>query len=132
MGYTREQLDLIFTLYVYHYADLSYPGEKAQRKLEKLKIGPHHEPEKEERDAEYAAWVMDEYESIIRTYTKENWPDGWDWTHEYYGAQCLSFNPGWNAPRDGFYYVGDDCGRMMNFSCFQALEDYTKESLIEL
>lgn len=131
---TRKQINAIFTLAIYHFADLCYSGKQAQRLLMKAKLGPWDKEEfssKEDQEQEYAAWALDQYKDIMREHVAEHWPEEWQWTADYWGAKGLFKNPGWNAPKSGGHYVGDACGQMAWFDSMEALEEYTEDALKE-
>lgn len=128
ISYSTKEIDSIFKLAIYNHCDCSFNGKAAQRFLVKKKIGPW-ESDSGIRDLEYSHWAIAEYIKIVESYVKERWPSSWMWTHDYWGARGLYENPGWEAPKNGGYYLGDACSHMMWFSCWQALVDYTDESL---
>lgn len=130
LGLTEAQVDDIFTLAIYYHCDLRYAGKLAQRRLVKQGVGPFDFP-KEDRDAEYSSWAYGKYKEIVKAHVSERWPDRWQWTHDYWGAEGLWFEPGWDAPKGGGYYVGSACFDLAWFSSFEALAQYTERSLSE-
>jgi hypothetical protein len=112
-------------LFVYFSADLAYPGvEKAakRRKLLQILQKAGYLTGIEDVEDSYPE-VSPLYNETICEHAKENFPEGWEETHDYWGCRCIAYKPGWNAPKTGTYLSGD------THSCFAAFD--SAESLWE-
>lgn len=125
--------DAICVLMVYHFADVYYKAraEKAFRRLKKCSVVPEELHSLKKEDSDVAAWVDEKYGEILDDHVRDHWPEGYSWTHDFWGAKCWFYKPGWDAPQGGGYYTGDSQGMPKMFSCWDAVEEYTQESLKE-
>jgi hypothetical protein len=118
-------------LYVYFFADLAYPGIKtpAQRRkaLRTLHAAGILNQVSEVEDADDA--VAERYHQAIEDHVGNTFPDGWEPTHDYWGAKCIAFQPRWNAPKHDTLFAGDAMGRYMAFDSAAAIHEYTEENL---
>jgi hypothetical protein len=118
-------------LYVYLFADLAYPGVKtpAQRRkhlrtLHDAGILKHVSDVDESPGA-----IADRYHQAIEDHVGNTFPDGWEPTHDHWGAKCIAYQPGWNAPKENTLFEGDSPYRYMAFDSAAALHEYTLENL---
>jgi len=131
---SEEVFTAVALLNVYFFVDLAYAGVKTKRDRNKLlktiqKAGYLDEVEDVE---ECTSEIKDLYDSTLEAHVKETFPEGWDCTHDYWGAKCFCFKPGWNAPKGGTKFTGDSGMHYMAFNSARALWDYTKETLEEI
>jgi hypothetical protein len=106
---------------IYHYADCNVEPQarKAARRLKKLGIITGID------DADTA---YENYEEKVIEYATEHLPNRFNLQYDYWGAKCISDHKGWNATKNGLY-AGDSMGRIMFFSSFEALKQYTQQKL---
>lgn len=69
---------------------------------------------------------------MLVEYAADHLPDGWEETHDYWGAKCFAYKPRQRAPRTGTLFAGDSCGYFMFFADFQSLEEYTEQVIADL
>ena len=112
-------------LFVYFSADLAYSGIKTPKeRRKKLKILKQEGYLREIKDVEDAyPEVTRLYNQAIEEHAQNEFPEGWEKTHDYWGCLCIAYKPGWKAPKSGTYLSGDTA------SCFGAFD--SAESLWE-
>lgn len=122
---SKEQntFDALCKVVVYHQADCYVKAGAATQQL--IREGIMSSVDDHEK-------AYDKYVEMLVDYAKDRLPDGWDVTHDYWGAKCLAHNPGWNAPKSGTLFAGDKSGYIMFFDSFGALKEYTAEKVAEL
>lgn len=118
-------------LYVYFFADLSHPGVKtAEQRVKALAelhaLGILTDVSDVEESADE---VSSRYHQAIEDHAANTFPDGWEPTHDYWGAKCIAYRPGWSAPKHNTLFAGDSSGRYMAFDSASALHEYTQENL---
>jgi hypothetical protein len=74
------------------------------------------------------AAVDEAYSDLVIGICKEELPEGWGETYDYWGGRCFSYNPGWNAPRSGTVMAGEN-HRFACCTCEQAIRDSIRTSL---
>ena len=93
--------DAICAAYIYHFAD-SRIDDYQRRARHRLGGRFYH-----------TDWVARRYEELILQQAAEILPPGWISTHDYWGAKCLSNQPGPQAPKHGTLMAGDSQGRWL-------------------
>lgn len=119
----QKEFDDLCKVVVYHQADCCVKAGGATRRLIKSKVM---------EDAQDWEAAYKKYEEAVLEYAKDQLPEDWDITHDYWGAKCLFPNPGWNAPKSGTLFAGDKSGFIMFFENFQALKEYTERCLNDI
>lgn len=109
---------------IYHYVDVRYE-ERAKESAKRLV--EHGVKNIDDINAAY-----EKYEDAVVDYALTFLPDGYDLTHDYWGAKCISNHKGWNAPKTGTLYAGDAYGQIMMFNNFDALVEYTNRIVEEI
>ena len=102
---------------IYHFADVCYEkqAQKAARRLKRQGLIAGID------DAESA---YEQYEQAVIEYAQEHLPSDYTFQYDYWGAKCFSNQKGWSSPKTGFF-SGDSGGRIMFFSEYAAMEQYT-------
>ena len=129
-----EAFDALALLFVYHYADLAFPGVKSPASRRRHLATLHrHGILLEVDDVEHPGdAILTRYATAIEDHVSNTLPDDWEPTHDYWGAKCIAYKPGWNSPKHDTFFAGDDSFRYMAFSSAAALSEYTEETLTEI
>lgn len=130
----RAAFRALALLHVYFYADLAWPEVRtAEGRKRQLRILHKHGLLKDVSSVEHAGHaVLERYNKAIEDHVGNTMPDGWEPTHDYWGAKCVAYDPGWNAPKIGTYFTGDASARYMAFDGPESLERYTTRILKEI
>jgi hypothetical protein len=129
-----EVFDALALLNVYFFADLAYEGvnRASQRKklLNRLQNAGYLTGVVDVESA--AGEVQELYNDTLERHFVNHFPEGWRPTHDYWGAKCLAFNPGWDAPKHDAFFAGDSAGYYQTFDSSKALWEATREILDDL
>lgn len=126
--------DALAALNIYFFADLAWPSVKSPRQRRRmLHILHEHDILTECADPETAAdAIQRRYNQAIEDHVGNEMPDGYEPTHDYWGAKCIVYHPKWNAPKNGTFFTGDAACYYMAFSSALAMKEYTDRILGEI
>lgn len=118
-----QRFNHLAAIAIYHYCDVLYK-EQAKKAAKALNLG-HFD------DQETGQKAYKEYEKLVTEYAEEHLPKEYTLQFDFWGAKCYSNHKGQHATKSGFY-SGDSQGRIMFFDNFDALKQYTEQTLAEI
>ena len=130
-GMGTAEFNALALLNVYFVADMCYPGVKTSRERARLldtlqNAGYLPDVHNVEEGAQQIAEL---YNQTIEGHCANNLPDGWEPTHDFWGAKCIAFKPTWHAPKENTLFTGDRGGIYETFDSAEALWETTNTNL---
>jgi hypothetical protein len=114
---SNEMFDALCAATVYYWADCAH-------KVTRKNIRLLREAGLDFKDGRA---IYDRYRETLKELVEPHIAPGWEWTHDYWGAECLAFEPGRRSIKGGTRFAGDASGRVMLFASYAALKRYVEE-----
>lgn len=115
----KKTFNALCSVVIYNAVDVCHKPTKSEvRFLRKAKLI---------KDVEDIKGAYMAYRDMLKDAVDPHVHDGWIWTYDYWGAECLAWKPGMRAPTSRTYFAGSECGNIMFFDGWDALQEYIQD-----
>lgn len=115
--------DHLCNIVLYHYADVCYKDKAISSNEILIAEGTLRENEDDDEGMDHEN-AYELYERMVIEFANEALPANYELTYDYWGAKCFSTKG--HGTRTG-YFDGSGCGRIMWFTCWQAMIEYAAD-----